>query len=87
MRLLFREIQYVRKHKAKSLILGTTTKNGVAISCNVFVYSRETGMLLSRTQSDQNGNYLAFGMSGEDNYIVATDPDKKINIAAQDNVI
>lgn len=72
-------------HTARSLITGVTTKNGVPVSCDVRVYSRTTGILLSFAKSDSNGKYRAFG-NPDQNYVIAIDPSNEYNLAAQDNV-
>ena len=43
MRHLFNELQIVRIHKARNLIKGITSKNGMRISCEVRAYNRNTG--------------------------------------------
>lgn len=86
MRHLFNELQIVRIHKARNLIKGVTSKNGMRISCEVRAYNRNTGELLSVTTSDSQGKYTLLGMRNSPNYIVAIDPHMEFNIAAQDNV-
>lgn len=83
---LFNQLQYAKKHIAKSLIFGFTLKNHTPISCNVFVYNRKTGVLLSKTKSSETGEYVAFGLNGRNDHIVAIDPLQEYNLATQDCV-
>lgn len=83
---IFNQLQYAKKHIAKSLIAGVTLKNGVPVSCNVFVYNRQTGVLLSKTKSSVLGEYVAFGLNGISDHVVAVDPLQEYNLATQDCV-
>lgn len=85
MTLLSRGLVFAKEPGGQALIKGITTKQGVPLSCPVRVYSRDTGELLSRTTSKPDGSYIAVG-SRQVNYVIAVDPIKEFNIAAQDNV-
>lgn len=71
---------------SKSLIKGTTTKEGAPISCPVRAYNRKTGELLSSTVSNNDGSYILFGSHTSPNTVVAIDPDETFNAATQDMV-
>ena len=83
--LLSRGLVFAKEPGGKALIKGVTTKQGVPLSCPVRVYSRDTGELLSMVTSKPDGQYIAIG-SHRGNYVIAVDPIKEFNIAAQDNV-
>lgn len=83
--ILSRDLVFAKEPGGKTLIKGVTAKLGVPISCPVRVYSRDTGELLFRTVSKPDGQYIAIG-SHRGNYVIAVDPIKEFNIAAQDNV-
>lgn len=70
----------------KSLIKGQIRHEGVPISCEVVVLNRNTKAVLSRTISDESGNFIAHGSRFYPNIVMATDPYGDHNIAAQDNV-
>jgi len=76
----------VRIHRAQKLIKGSTFKLGVPFSCEVRAYSRETGEMLSKTQSNYVGQYVLYGLNAA-NYIVAIDPNNQYNAVIQDNVV
>ena len=69
-----------------SLIKGQIRHEGVPISCEVVVLNRNTKAVLSRTISDESGNFIAHGSRLYPNIVMATDPYGDHNIAAQDNV-
>lgn len=69
-----------------SLIRGQIRHEGVPISCEVVVLNRNTKAVLSRTMSDENGNFITHGSNIFQNLIIAVDPHNDHNIAAQDNV-
>lgn len=73
-------------HKANILIKGVTTKLKIPISCPVRAYNRNTGELLSRAHSKNDGSYLLFGQSDSKSYVLAIDPAGEYNIAVQDKV-
>jgi len=83
---IFNQLQYVKKHIARSLIAGRTLKNGVPISCGVFVYDRKTGTLLSRAKSNSAGEYIVFGLNRRKTHVIAVDPVQEYNLATQDNI-
>lgn len=70
-----------------SLIRGQIRHEGVPISCEVVVLNRNTKAVLSRTISDDNGHFLAWGSHVKPNIVMAVDPYNDHNIAAQDNVL
>lgn len=71
----------------KSLIKGQIRHDGVPISCEVLVLSRNTKQVLSKSMSDENGNFIAHGSHVYPNIVMAVDPYNDHNIAAQDNVL
>lgn len=70
-----------------SLIKGQIRHDGVPISCEVLVLSRNTKQVLSKSMSDENGNFIAHGSHIYPNIVMAVDPYNDHNIAAQDNVL
>lgn len=76
----------VRIHRAQKLIKGLTCKLGVPLSCEVRAYSRETGEMLSKAQSNLAGRYILYGLNAS-NYVVAIDPNNQFNAVIQDNVV
>lgn len=71
---------------AKSLIKGQINHEGSPISCEVVILNRNTKKILSKSTSDENGNFIAYGTHLYPNIVMATDPYGDHNIAAQDNV-
>lgn len=69
-----------------SLIRGQIRHDGTPISCEVVVLSRNNKAVLSRITSDENGQFIAHGSHLYPNIVMATDPHRDHNIAAQDNV-
>lgn len=69
-----------------SLIRGQIRHEGVPISCEVVILNRNTKKILSKSTSDENGNFIAYGTHLYPNIVMATDPYGDHNIAAQDNV-
>lgn len=69
-----------------SLIKGQIRHEGVPISCEVVVLNRNTKAVLSRTMSDENGNFITHGSNIFQNLIIAVDPYNDHNIASQDRV-
>lgn len=86
MKTLFKLGHSVKQHVALSLIKGVVTKKGVPLSCIVRAYNRQTGEMLSQTQSKPDGYYILFGTSNVPSYVIAIDPEVQFNIAAQDNI-
>ena len=82
---LSRGITFALEQGGNALINGITTRQGVPTSCEVRVYQRETGILLSRTLSKPDGKYLLLG-SCKGNYVVAIDPENSYNAVIQDRV-
>lgn len=70
----------------KSLIKGQIRHDGVPISCEVLVLSRNTKQVLSKSMSDADGVFIAHGSHLYPNIVMATDPYGDHNVAAQDNV-
>lgn len=70
----------------KSLIKGQIRHEGSPISCEVVILNRNTKKILSKSTSDENGNFIAYGTHLYPNIVMATDPYGDHNIAAQDNV-
>lgn len=69
-----------------SLIKGQIRHEGMSISCEIVVLNRNTKAVLSRTKSDENGQFIAHGSHFYPNIVMATDPYGDHNVAAQDNV-
>lgn len=82
---LSRGITFALEQGGNALVNGITTRQGVPTSCEVRVYQRETGILLSRTLSKPDGKYLLLG-SRKGNYVVALDPQSEMNLARHDRV-
>jgi len=72
--------------KAKLVLSGTVTKNGVPIQAAVCAYDRNTGELKSKSKSKPNGKYILLGTNVNSNFVVAIDPANEYNLATQDNV-
>ena len=69
-----------------SLIKGQIRHEGQPISCEVVILSRNTKQVLSKSMSDESGNFIAYGSPLHPNIVIAVDPYNDHNIAAQDNV-
>lgn len=69
-----------------SLIKGQIRHDGVPISCEVVILNRNTKQVLSKSMSNESGNFIAYGSHLYPNIVMATDPYGDHNIAAQDNV-
>lgn len=85
MSLVFNRVRFITDPGGTILIKGVTAKNGVPFPCQVRVYRRDDGSLVSTCISRPNGFYIAFGVPSG-NYLVAIDPMKSYNLATQDNV-
>ena len=83
--MMINSIKQVSNLCGDKLIKGATKKMGVPVSCEVRVYQRETGILLSRTLSKPDGKYILLG-SRKSNYVIAIDPLNELNIARHDRV-
>lgn len=84
---IFHNFQEMRPLVAKLLIRGQVFKEGLGVSCVVQVYSQQSGQLVSRATTDNAGRFHALGVRNSSNYVISNDPDKKFNIAAQDDVL
>ncbi|MDH1276150.1 hypothetical protein N5B92_00630 [Acinetobacter johnsonii] len=66
----------------KTLQLGSILGN-----CDVSIYSRDTGVKLKTTRSDQHGRYKAYVPMASAYTIIAIDKYRQFNAVIQDNVV
>lgn len=69
----------------EAMVKGITARQGVPMACEVRVYHRQTGLLLSKMTSKTNGKYRLLG-THKGNYVIALDPQDEMNLARHDRV-
>lgn len=68
------------------IIKGEIRKKNTLILCRVAAYNRDTGELICKSHSNNNGRYVLLGLKNIIHSVVAFDPEHKYNLATQDNV-